>query len=77
MSAEATPVMSFYIAFYYGLISTLKRRSEEPRYQYLSEVLQAAISKLEENMGDMRFSKAVILSVSEFVFSFSRSLILI
>ncbi|KIJ38596.1 hypothetical protein M422DRAFT_258704 [Sphaerobolus stellatus SS14] len=63
MSAEATPVMSFYITFYYGLISTLKHRSKEPRYQYLSEVLQAAISKLDENMGDMRFSKAVILSV--------------
>ncbi|GJJ10159.1 hypothetical protein Clacol_004385 [Clathrus columnatus] len=63
MSAEATPTISFYFPFYFALVSTLDRQSNDPRFCYLSEVLQTGYEKLQEHIYEMRFSKPVLLSI--------------
>lgn len=63
MCAEANPVMSFYFPFYHRLIAALEHQSKDPQYHYLTNTFQAAIAKLEEHVNEMRFSKAILLSI--------------
>ncbi|KIJ52825.1 hypothetical protein M422DRAFT_242757 [Sphaerobolus stellatus SS14] len=63
MCSEMTPVMTFLVPFFDGLIATWQRLRHDPAYSHLSEMLDTGIDKLVDQLGQYRFSKAAILSI--------------